>query len=210
MTEAPLAPVGAIAANRSDPLVFSFLEDWKALGVLAISLFDISLSDLERDQSSGPSSHKNLVELKPSEIDLLRSLLNPERNQALDSEIVSSRIDGVSRELKLQSSTDNGRYVLALRLGDASRLSSAIRVATSEAIETDDRAAQIAFVVADIETGAQLCRGTRGHYLLTETLAYELQPLRQAGTEETWNIASCNMAKSRADLQLGRVVETER
>jgi len=39
---------------------------------------------------------------------------------------------------------------------------------------------------------------------MTETLVYDLQPLRVAGADETWNIASCNNARVRDEVHLGR------
>ena len=39
---------------------------------------------------------------------------------------------------------------------------------------------------------------------MTETLVYDLQPLRVAGTDETWNVASCNNARLRDEVHLGR------
>ena len=55
------------------------------------------------------------------------------------------------------------------------------------------------------ETGVDLVRTARGDLLLmTETLVYDLQPLRTAGADETWNIASCNNARLRDEVHLGR------
>jgi hypothetical protein len=39
---------------------------------------------------------------------------------------------------------------------------------------------------------------------MTESLVYDLQPLRVAGSDETWNVASCNNARFRSDVRLGR------
>ena len=38
---------------------------------------------------------------------------------------------------------------------------------------------------------------------MTESLAYDLQPLRVAGSDETWTVASCNNARIRDDVRLG-------
>ena len=39
---------------------------------------------------------------------------------------------------------------------------------------------------------------------MAETLVYDLQPLRIAGADETWNVASCNNARLRDEVHLGR------
>lgn len=118
---------------------------------------------------------------------------------------VTGRIDGVLNELDSEALADNSRFVLAVRLGQTSRLSTTLNAVSNDAFDTDNVESQVDFVRADLETGATLVRTGRGDLLLmTETLVYDLQPLRAAGADETWNVASCNNARLRDKVRLGR------
>ncbi|MGY3362686.1 hypothetical protein ACVWZK_009349 [Bradyrhizobium sp. GM0.4] len=125
-------------------------------------------------------------------------LFQPERNRILDAATVTSRIDAILNELDVEAFADNGRYVLALRLGQTSRLSATLNAASGDAFDTDDADRQMDFIRADLETGASPARTARGDLLLmTENLVYDLQPLRAAGVDESWNVASCDNARHR-------------
>ena len=145
------------------------------------------------------------IELRASEIDLIRLLFQPERNRVLDAHTVTGRIDAVLNELDAEALADHSRFVLALRLGQTSRLSAMLNAVSGDAFDTDNAEPQVDFVRADLETGTSLVRTARGDLLLmTETLVYDLQPLRIAGADETWNVASCNNARLRDEVHLGR------
>ncbi|UPJ26798.1 hypothetical protein [Bradyrhizobium sp. CW1] len=132
-------------------------------------------------------------------------LFQPERNRILDAATVTSRIDAILNELDVEAFADNGRYVLALRLGQTSRLSATLNAASGDAFDTDDADRQMDFIRADLETGASPARTARGDLLLmTENLVYDLQPLRAAGVDESWNVASCDNARHRDRVTLGR------
>lgn len=136
---------------------------------------------------------------------MVRLLFEPERNRILDAAAVTRRTDIIVQELEAESRHDGGRYVLALRLGQKSRLSATLNEASGDAFDADDANSQINFVRADLETGASLTRTQRGDLLLiTENLVYDLQPLAAAGLDETWNVASCNSARFRSGVHLGR------
>ncbi len=199
------APVGTIAKSRlTGPLIFSFLDDWRALGLVVAELIGLDVASLQEDEARFVTGRARL-DLRASEIDLIRSLVEPERNRALDGQVVTAWADGVLTELEMEARADNSRFVLALRLGETSRLSAALRTAAGEAFDIDEADLQVDFVKADLETGAQLVRTSRGDLLLvTDTLVYDLQPLRIAGADETWNVATCNNARARQDARLGR------
>lgn len=205
IAEVEQAPLAAIARSRAvGSVVFSFLDDWRALGLVAADLLGLDPDRLD-DEEPAFIDGRSSLDLRAAEVDLLRALMRPERNRVLDASFVMGRVDAILNELEAEALADNGRYVLALRLGEVSKLSAALAKASGDAFDVDDADAQVDFVRADIETGAELTRTARGDlFLVTETLAYSLQPYRQAGSAETWAVASTNMARARGELQLGR------
>ncbi|MEZ0169492.1 AAA domain-containing protein [Microvirga sp. TS319] len=205
IAEVDKAPLRLIAKSRPvGAVVFSFLDDWRALGLITADLLGLDPGRLDEEEPAFLTGRSSL-ELRAAEMDLVRALVRPERNRALDAPLVVSRVDTVVNELEAEARADNSRYVLALRLGETSKLSNALAIASNDAFDIDDVEAQTEFVQADIETGAELIRTTRGElFLVTETLVYGLQPFRQAGSDETWAIASTNAARLRREVQLGR------
>ena len=199
------APLAAIARSRAvGAVVFSFLDDWRGLGSITADLLGLDVERLDDEDPAYLAGCPDL-ELRAAELDLVRALVRPERNRALDAPFVTGRVDAILSELEAEALADNSRYVLALRLGEASKLSAALAVASGDAFDVDDTEAQIDFVRADLETGAELARTARGDLLLvTETLVYTLAPLRQVGADETWAVASTNFARAPNELQLGR------
>ena len=205
VVEVDKAPLRVIAKSRPvGSVIFSFLDDWRALGRVVADLAGLDADNLD-DEDARFIEGRPKLDLRASEIDLLRSLVQPERHRALDAQIVTNRVDAVLNELEAEALAGNGRYVLALRLGQTSRLSATLNTVSGDAFDADDADAQVEFVQAELETGVNLVRTARGDLLLmTETLVYDLQPLRIAGSEETWNVASCNSARLRDEVHLGR------
>lgn len=199
------APLRVIAKSRPvGSVIFSFLDDWRALGQVVADLIGLDANKLDEEELQFVEG-RTKIDLRASEIDLIRLLFEPERNRILDTETVAGRIDAILGELEVETFADNGRYVLALRLGPTSQLSATLNAASGDAFDTDDAESQVDFIRADLETGASLTRTARGDLLLmTESLVYNLQPLRVAGSDETWNVASCNNARFRGDVHLGR------
>jgi hypothetical protein len=199
------APLHVIAKSRPvGSVIFSFLDDWRALGQVVADLIGLDADKLEEEEIQFIEGRAK-IDLRASEIDLIRLLFEPERNRILDAATVTSRVDAILNELDAEAFADNGRYVLALRLGPTSQLSATLNAASGDTFDTDDAGSQVEFIRADLETGASLTRTARGDLLLmTESLVYDLQPLRVAGADETWNVASCNNARFRDDVRLGR------
>ncbi|MBI5128853.1 MAG: hypothetical protein HZA66_05380 [Rhodopseudomonas palustris] len=199
------APLHVIAKSRPvGSVIFSFLDDWRALGQVGADLIGLDADKLEEEEIQFIEGRAK-IDLRASEIDLIRLLFEPERSRILDAATVTSRIDAILNELDAEAFADNGRYVLALRLGPTSQLSATLNAASSDTFDTDDAGSQVEFIRADLETGASLTRTARGDLLLmTESLVYDLQPLRVAGADETWNVASCNNARFRDNVRLGR------
>jgi hypothetical protein len=87
------APVGVIAKSRPvDSLVFSFLDDWRALGLVTVELLGLDKETLF-DEEPAFLDGRAQVDLRAVEVDLLRLLLRPERNRALDAHVVVTRLD---------------------------------------------------------------------------------------------------------------------
>lgn len=200
------APLGVMAKSRPvGSLVFSFLDDWRALGHVIADLLGLDLKTLFEEEPTFLEGRTTL-DLRAVEVDLLRLLLRPERNRALDAHVVVSRLDDIRDELKVEALADNSRYVLALRLGETSKLSAALAVASGDVFDVDDIGAQLDFVKADLEAGAEIARTVRGEILVvTETLVYALQPYRHPEIGETWHVASTNSARPRREAQYGRL-----
>lgn len=204
------APLHVIAKSRPvGSVIFSFLDDWRALGKVIADLVGLDANKLDEEDIPFFEGRAK-IDLRASEIDLIRLLFEPERNRILDAATVTNRVDAILNELDAEAFADNGRYVLALRLGQTSRLSAILNEASGDTFDTDDAESQLDFIRADLETGVSLTRTARGDLLLmTESLVYDLQPLRVAGSDETWNVASCNNARFRDDVHLGRRETTD-
>ena len=204
MAELYKAPLGPIGRSGSMGVIFSFLDDWRGIGRAVAELLGLDAA-LLADEDIVFLQGRARIELRPSEINLVRMLVQPERNRSLDAQIVLDRVDQVLGELESEALANNGHYVLALRFGQTSRLSGALNAASGDAFDVDEADPQLDFVEADIDSGVTLVRAARGDiYLLTESLAYDLKPLRAAGTDETWKVAVCTNARPRDNVHLGR------
>jgi hypothetical protein len=132
------APLRVIAKSRPvGSVIFSFLDDWRALGQVMTDLIGLDADKLNEEEIQFIEG-RTKIDLRASEIDLIRLLFEPERNRILDAATVVSRIDAILNELDVEAFADNGRYVLALRLGPTSQLSAALNAASGDAFDTDD------------------------------------------------------------------------
>ena len=198
------APIGRIAVNRGTPVILSFVDDWRALGKLAANLLGIDQRSLDEEEILFDNGYPSLS-LYPAEVDIIRWMIEPERHREIDSEVVCKRVDVILEELEVGALEDNGRYVLTLRLGEKSRLTAILRLISDDAFDPEEVDKQIEFVRSDFSTGVELVRMADGGLVLeTETLAYILRPMRQPQIEETWQVASCDLAKPRAEFFAGR------
>lgn len=145
IAELDKAPVARIAKNRVTPMVLSFVDDWRAVGELAADMLGIDLRSLAAEEPSFQPGRPAL-DLHPAEIDLMRGLLQPKRHRELDSRVVIREINAVLADLGVDAFEDTGTYVLALRLGERSKLTAALRTASDDAFDPDDIHAQIDFV----------------------------------------------------------------
>lgn len=126
VAELDKAPLRVIAKSRPvGSVIFSFLDDWRALGRVLADLIGLDADKLN-DEEALFIEGRPKIDLRASEIDLVRLLFQPERNRVLDAPTVTRRIDAVLNELDAEALADNSRFILALRLGQTSRLSATL------------------------------------------------------------------------------------
>jgi hypothetical protein len=93
VAELDKAPLRVIAKSRPvGSVIFSFLDDWRALGRVLADLIGLDADKLD-DEEARFLEGRPKIDLRASEIDLIRLLFQPERNRVLDAPTVTSRID---------------------------------------------------------------------------------------------------------------------
>jgi hypothetical protein len=180
------------------PVAYSFATDWLCLGSIAADLLGLHIQE-----SRLPMAGEESADLLPSEHSLVRRLLLPARNEALDASSVVGAIDDIVSELERSGAVRSG--VLLLLVPDTSRLGDAVVRASDGEIEADDHAACIEWAQADLAGGATLITATAGAgerpaYLMTQTMRYELRPNRPRDEEPTWRIAYSPAARLRDEV----------
>jgi hypothetical protein len=204
IVEADVAPVARVARSRGTPIVLSFVDDWRAVGKLAADILGIDTRSLDADEITFLTG-RTAIDLYPSEIDFIRELIRPDRQREFDARIVVREIDAVLTDLGVDSFQDTGRYILALRLGERSKLTACLRTVSEDLFDPGDFGAQMDFVRADLATGATLIGQSNGRLaVLTDAVAYMLRPFSQAGADATWRVATCDYAVPRDDFFVGR------
>ena len=173
----------------------SFADDWASLSRLASRIFNIGLSRLMDQKVPDYQVHEAL---SAQEIRFLRDLLRPNELSRLDGELVVARIDEVMRELDASRSADDARYRLALRLGEDSNLSQAVREASDLQIEMDDADSQKVWIEADVGDVLNLMTVGSGEnrqlYLKGRELVYRLKQFN-AVEAANWQFAFCENAE---------------
>ncbi|MDI3566896.1 hypothetical protein [Bradyrhizobium sp. Arg816] len=107
------APLHVIAKSRPvGSVIFSFLDDWRALGKVIADLIGLDANKLDEEDIPFIEGRAK-IDLRASEIDLIRLLFEPERNRILDAATVTNRVDAILNELDAEAFADNGRYVLS-------------------------------------------------------------------------------------------------
>ncbi|WP_375791475.1 AAA domain-containing protein (plasmid) [Bradyrhizobium sp. vgs-9] len=210
LSEADKAPLVVFAKSAGAPIIMSFLDDWRALGLLLAGLLKLDASSLSRGLSAveneSDAAGERLAVLEAGERDTLRWLIEPARHRAVDAEIVCRRIERVILDLSASALEDRGRYLLAIRTGATTPLTRALRDASDDLFDADDHSAQINFVDADIAGGAELVRTADGSLILmTELFGYSLAGYAPDGfADADWRVATCDHARPRKDIFLGR------
>lgn len=192
---------------------YSFYEDWRALGVLACRLLNFP-----NRARAGEPYQPNVAEpaefLLAAERDLLTLLLTADPLQRIDAEVVLGRIRAIIEALAGQLGGTEPKLVLALILGDESRLSRAIFEASAGEIEPYQLDLQFDFVQQDLSDRPRLtllkAHGeARARYVLRgRHLVYRLQQfIPPNGGQPTWGVARCQSVDD-ADPGFARIDTT--
>ena len=114
----------------------SFLLDWRDFGLIAANLINVPLGRLAdaKVPLSGVSDHMTVDEIR-----LLRNLIQAERLDRLDGEIVEQRIINLLRTLEAEIAALDTKLHLVVRLGTISDLSQQIREASGNEVRFLDR-----------------------------------------------------------------------
>lgn len=176
---------------------YSFYEDWRALGVLACRLLNFT-NRAKSGEPYQPSVSEPAEFLLAAERDLLILLLTADPLQRIDAEVVLERIRGITDALTAQLGGAEPKLVLALILGDESRLARAIFEASNEEIEPYQLDKQLEFVRQDLADRPRLtllkAHGeARARYILRgRHIVYRLQQFVPPNNgAPTWAVARC-------------------
>lgn len=192
-------------ASIEGPLVYSFLQDWQAFGILAASLLGVEagifIGNSRRAGVRDPAEH-----LIGAERDLLLLLLRADPLKRLDGEVVAQRIDMIMSGLSVVIGRQDVRLHLTCDLGPGSRVSQAIRSASSRTVDVSDVDSQLDFIRADLAEEPLLLAMSddnsstgRRYVLVGRSLTYRLSAFTsRTRFEPTWEIALCeNVAPQR-------------
>ena len=188
--------------KRIDRLIYSYAEDWKALGAVFGDLVGL---DLERLRDDDPyRSDVTGIELTEGEIDFVRRLIDPTHEETLETKEIVRSVEVLLRELSGRPDTRIARFVLLFRPN--LRMAEAIYAVTEEAVATDDQDGQTSFIEADLASGARLAApptdsGYDRLFLLTEMLSYQIKPYSDGGSP-TWQVGVVVSILARAEARL--------
>ncbi|MER8714195.1 AAA domain-containing protein [Mesorhizobium sp. M1295] len=188
----PLDPMLAKARARIDRLIYSYGDDWKALGALFADILGV---DVTRLRSDDPFQRgRPIIDLSEGEIDFLRRLTDPHREDAADARWVMRSVDALLRELVRFGTTKAARFILLARPNR--KMAEAIDQATDGGIPIDDFDGQIAYIEGDIASGAKIVVSNQNDLetldtltIITEALSYRVRQFTDEGPP-TWQIAT--------------------
>lgn len=184
--------------------LYSFAEDWRALGLLAATCLEVSIKRSGEVVPSGRSEFP--ITLGTAERVLLKRLVMPTRLDNLDSDSISRAIDDVIAEVSRSAATRAGAFVLLF--AQTAGLGETIYETSDGQIPVDEYQVQLDWVRGDLARGATLlvpkASGEPARLtLITSSLVCRLAPLRQDGSA-TWDAAVCVEVKPRNDaLRMG-------
>ena len=180
----------------------SFFHDWRDFGLLVAELMKVPISALANPKVplSSVCDHMSI-----SEIRLLRNLIQVERIDFLDGEVVQRKIQGVLSYLEAEKANRDSKLHVVLRLGQNSSLSQEIRDASDDHIEVSAIEEQLSFVTDDLsgspiiigirsETASEARLAVQGRKLLYTITSY-IPPYRDS--TPTWEFAHCNSCEHR-------------
>lgn len=195
------------AANvraRIDRLIYSYADDWRALGILVAELLGLDPARLRADDPFRQNAAA--FDIGDAELEMLRKLVEPSREDALDARSVGRDVEAICRELGRHGGGRSARFILLLRMND--RMREAIDAATDGEAPLDDPEAQTSYVAADIASGARLVVSERDDLsalevltVVTEGLSYRVRPFTDNGPP-TWQVATVVSIQPRTKARL--------
>jgi hypothetical protein len=188
--------------KRIDRLIYSYAEDWKALGVLFGGLVGLHPERLRDDDPYADDSTE--VELTDAEIDFIRRLVDPGREETLEAKEILRSVEILIRELSGRPDTRRSHLLLLFRPN--LKMGEAIYSVTDGAVATADREGQATFVGADLSSGVRVMPPAGGGeydclYLLTETMSYQIRPYADDGAP-TWEVGVVVSIVPRSEARL--------
>lgn len=187
--------------RRIDKLIYSYADDWKALGNLFCGLLGLDPTRL-RDDDPFASGAKAL-DISDSEITFLRSITDPDSRDALDARSLSRRAEAIAGNLTANAPGQSSRLVLLM--GMKGHIADVLYQVTKGELQVDSLEEQMAFVEGDLATDVRLAASGKQDfeelYLLTETLAYKVKALDQNG-DGNWQVAVVMSCTPRAEARL--------
>ena len=196
-------------ATKKRPKSYSFADDWAALGQLVADLLGVRV---RRAGEITSATAGDLTPLTLAERTLLKRLVAPSRLDGVDADAVRAAVMGIVSYVPHGSEIQTGTFLLVFheRFG----LEKAVFAATEGQIATDARTEQLDWVRADLG-GRVILLSPKAfdpaqHRLriVTQSMIYELEALRDAGTP-VWDVAVCKKMARRGE-QLPRAADAER
>lgn len=170
--------------------LYSFAEDWKALGKLAADILGVTLN-ANGEVMIAPQG--GAVTLLMRELMLLKRLVAPGSRDSVDARSTTQAVREIVNEVALSVTMRTGSFIVLFR--ERSRLASAVYDATGGDVAEDEIHQQLEWVRADIANGATLLvprRFVAGNEmrLVTSEMVYRLKAFVDNGTP-VWDIAEC-------------------
>lgn len=171
--------------------LYSFAEDWKALGKLAADILGVTLN-ANGEVTAAPQS--SAMTLLMRERMLLKRLVAPGSRDSVDARSTTQAVREIVNEVALSVTMRTGCFIVLFR--ERSRLASAVYDVTGGDVAEDEIQQQLEWVRADIANGATLfvprrfAAGTDTMRLVTSEMVYRLKAFVDNGTP-VWDIAEC-------------------
>ena len=183
---------------------YSFVEDWRALGLLIVDCLESVIRASGDVQPNGRTDPP--ITLSVSERVLVKRLTMPTRMDQLDADSIGRAIDDLITSLARSLSDRAGTFVLTF--DQQSKLGEMVYYATNGAIPVDEFRRQLEWVQADLDSGATLIvpksfdPATSRFKLVTDNAIYKLRAFQDEGTA-VWDIAICQFVEAKDQFSLG-------
>jgi len=141
----------------------------------------------------------DIVELTEGEIGLLRTAIDPDREDVVESKAMVKAVTALTRELSGRAAVRRGKFLMLFR--PSRKMSETIYEISEGAIESADIESQRSFVESDLATGARVTASDGDEdperlFVLTDTTSYQLRRFSDSGAD-TWQVAIVTSVMSR-------------